>query len=141
MVTTVPATTSTSTTLNRNAVLTVDSDFFSSSSIQLKGTDPFANLVWWTIRIRDPFGGRLGTLGTIGARLCPVTSSWPDGAGCTGAVSAGVGNNVDMTFKFLFAISPQNGGIGGQWVPRIFGPISGLPDVVGSARLTVIPRP
>jgi hypothetical protein len=141
VVTTVPATTSTSTTLNRNAVLTVDSDFFSSSSIQLKGTDPFANLVWWTIRIRDPFGGRLGTLGTIGARLCPVTSSWPDGAGCTGAVSAGIGNNVDMTFKFLFAISPQNGGIGGQWVPRIFGPISGLPDVVGSARLTVIPRP
>ena len=141
VLTTVPATTSTSTTLNRNAVLTVDSDFFSSSSIQLKGTDPFANLVWWTIRIRDPFGGRLGTLGTIGARLCPVASSWPDGAGCTGAVSAGIGNNVDMTFRFLFAINPQNGGIGGQWVPRMFGPISGLPDVVGSARLTVIPRP
>ena len=141
VVTTVPLTTSTLTTINRNAVLTIESDSFSSSSIQLKGADPFANLVWWTIRIRDPLGGRLGALGTIGSRLCPVASSWPDGAGCTGAVSSGTGNSVDMTFRFLFAISPQNGGIGGQWVPRIFGPINGLPDVVGSARLMVIPRP
>jgi hypothetical protein len=100
-----------------------------------------ANLVWWTIRIRDPQGGRFGALGTIGARLCPISSLWPDGPGCTGATSNGVGNNVDQTFQFLFGISPLNGGIGGQWVPRIFGPVSGAPDVIGNSRLTVIPRP
>ena len=131
----------TTTTTNRNAVLVIDSDFFSVSSIQLAGTDPMANLAWWTIRIRDPQGGRLGALGTIGARLCPVSSLWPDGPGCTGATSNGVGNNVDRTFQFLFGISPLNGGIGGQWVPRIFGPVSGVPDVIGNSRLTVIPRP
>ena len=132
---------STTTTINRNAVLVIDSDSFSVSSIQLAGTDPMANLAWWTIRIRDPQGGRLGALGTIGARLCPVSSLWPDGPGCTGATSNGVGNNVDRTFQFLFGISPLNGGIGGQWVPRIFGPVSGVPDVIGNSRLTVIPRP
>lgn len=79
-------------------------------------------------------GGRLSST-SVGARLCPVTSSWPDGLGCTGATSSGVGNVWDRTYTFLFLISPD--APVGEWRGRIFGPVSGQPDIIGNSRLLV----
>jgi hypothetical protein len=93
-----------------------------------------SNSVTWTVRVRDPFGGRLSSA-SVGARLCPSTSSWPDGAGCTGATSSGTGNNVDRTYTFLFLISPD--APAGQWLGRMFGPVTGQADIVGNSRISV----
>jgi hypothetical protein len=93
-----------------------------------------SNSVYWIVRVRDPFGGRL-TGSQVGARLCPASSSWPDGAGCTGATATGTGNSLDRTYTFLFLISPD--APKGQWLPRMFGPVTGQPDIVGNARISV----
>jgi len=128
------STTSTTTTTTVPAgPLTLDSDSLSVSSMVLQ-SNINSNAVYWTVRVRDPFGGRL-TSSQVGARLCPVTSSWPDGLGCTGATANGSGNNVDRTYTFLFLISPS--APTGQWLPRMFGPVTGQPDIVGNARVAV----
>jgi hypothetical protein len=126
----VPTTTIVSTT---NQILTLDSDSLSKTSMVLQ-SNTNSNSVYWTVRVRDPFGGRL-TSSIVGARLCSTVSSWPDGAGCTGATSIGQGNNVDRIYTFLFLISPD--APNGQWLGRIFGPISGQPDIIGQSRILV----
>jgi subtilisin family serine protease len=126
-------TTTTTTVATTNQTLTLDSDSLSKTSMVLQ-SNISSNSVYWTVRVRDPFGGRL-TSSTVGARLCPTTSSWPDGAGCTGATSIGQGNNVDRTYTFLFLISPD--APTGQWLGRIFGPVSGQPDIIGRSRISV----
>ena len=127
-----PTTTIASTTSTSNQP-TLDSDSMNRSSITLQ-SNINSNAVYWTVRVRDPFGGRLSG-SQVGARLCPVSSTWPDGTGCTGATSTGTGNNVDQTYTFLFLIAP-NAPLG-QWVPRMFGPVSGQPDIIGNARISV----
>jgi subtilisin family serine protease len=141
--TTVPKTTTTSTTTTTttvpktttttNQTPTLDSDSLSKSSMVLQ-SNIGSNSVYWTVRVRDPFGGRLNG-NAVGARLCPTTSSWPDGAGCTGATAYGQGNNVDRTYTFFFLISPD--APTGQWLGRIFGPVSNQPDIIGLSRITV----
>jgi hypothetical protein len=131
--TTTTAPTTTTTVATTNQTLTLDSDSLSKTSMVLQ-SNISSNSVYWTVRVRDPFGGRL-TSSTVGARLCPTTSSWPDGAGCTGATSIGQGNNVDRTYTFLFLISPD--APTGQWLGRIFGPVSGQLDIIGLSRITV----
>ena len=131
--TTTTTTTTTTTVATTNQTLTLDSDSLSKTSMVLQ-SNISSNSVYWTVRVRDPFGGRL-TSSTVGARLCPTTSSWPDGAGCTGATSIGQGNNVDRTYTFLFLISPD--APTGQWLGRIFGPVSGQPDIIGRSRISV----
>ena len=116
-----------------NQPLSVLSDSLSLNSINLQ-SDLNRNAVYWTVRLRDPIGGRLPS-SLVGARLCPISSSWPDGPGCTGASANGSGNNVERTYTFLFLISPN--APAGQWVPRMFGPVTGQPDVVGNARIQV----
>jgi len=125
--------TSTTTTTVVAGAPSLDSDSLSKSSMTLQ-SDINSNSISWTVRVRDPFGGRLSS-SQVGARLCPVSSSWPDGAGCTGATAIGSGNSLDRTYTFLFLIAPA--APTGQWLPRMFGPVSGQPDIIGNARVSV----
>jgi len=131
--TTVRPTTTTSTTTVATGSPSLVSDSLSKSSMVLQ-SNINSNSVYWTVRVQDPFGGRL-TSATVGARLCPTTASWPDGPGCTGATSTGQGNSLDRTYTFLFLISSD--APMGQWLGRIFGPVSGQPDIIGLSRITV----
>jgi len=135
--TTTSTTSTTSSTTTTTTVATgspsLESDSLSKSSMVLQ-SNIASNAVYWTVRVRDPFGGRL-TSSTVGARLCPESSTWPDGPGCTGASAVGSGNSLDRTYTFLFLVSPV--GPTGQWLPRMFGPVSGQPDVVGRARISI----
>ena len=133
-------TTTTSTTTSTTTTTTIatgspslESDSLSKNSMVLQ-SNINSNAVYWTVRVRDPFGGRLSS-STVGARLCPESSSWPDGPGCTGATATGSGNSLDRTYTFLFLVSPD--GPTGQWLPRMFGPVSGQPDIVGRARISI----
>lgn len=128
-----PTTTLPTTTTTTVLALSLESDSLSKTSMVLQPINA-SNSVNWTVRVRDPFGGRL-TGSSVGARLCPATSSWPDGPGCTGATSIGQGNNVDRTYRFLFLISPS--APTGEWLGRIGGPVSGQPDIIGRSRITV----
>jgi hypothetical protein len=128
----IPTTTTTTTTVATGSPSLV-SDSLSKSSMVLQ-SNISSNSVYWTVRVQDPFGGRL-TSATVGARLCPTTASWPDGPGCTGATSTGQGNSLDRTYTFLFLISSD--APMGQWLGRIFGPVSGQPDIIGLSRITV----
>jgi len=129
----VTARAATTTTVATAQTLTLDSDSLSKSSMILQ-SNIGDNSVYWTVRVRDPFGGRLSS-NAVGARLCPVASPWPDGAGCTGATSTGQGHIYDMTYTFFFLISPN--APTGQWLGRIFGPVSGQPDIIGQSRISV----
>lgn len=135
--TTVATTTTTTTTSTTTTVaagpLTLDSDSLSVSSMALQ-TNINSNAVYWTVRVRDPLGGRL-TGSQVGARLCPVTSTFPEGTGCTGSTANGSGNNVDRTYTFLFLISPS--APTGQWLPRMLAPVLGQTYIVGNARISV----
>jgi hypothetical protein len=111
----------------------LESDSLSKNSMVLQ-SNINSNAVYWTVRVRDPFGGRLSSA-VVGARLCPESSTWPDGPGCTGASSVGSGNSLDRTYTFLFLVSPD--APLGQWLPRMFGPVSGQPDVIGRARISI----
>jgi hypothetical protein len=128
----IPTTTTTTTTVATGSPSLV-SDSLSKSSMVLQ-SNISSNSVYWTVRVQDPFGGRL-TSATVGARLCPTTASWPDGPGCTGATSTGQGNSLDRTYTFFFLISSD--APMGQWLGRIFGPVSGQPDIIGLSRITL----
>ncbi len=128
--------TSTTTTAVTNQI-SILSDFFSPSAIRLQGTQPSQNSVTWSVRIYDPFGGRLVSTAAVGSRLCPANVTYPDGAGCTGAMSIPIGNRFDRTYRFTYWISPS--AVGGNWIPY-FDPLAGYPTIAGKSKLAVTAR-
>ena len=133
--TTVPAI-STTTTTGANQIQIL-SDFFSPRAIRLQGTQPSQNSVTWSVRIYDPFGGRLVSTAAVGSRLCPANVTYPDGAGCTGAMAIPFGNRFDRTYRFTYWISPS--AVGGNWIPY-FDPLAGYPTIAGKSKLAVTAR-
>jgi len=113
------------------------SDFFSPPAIRLQGTQPSQNSVTWSVRIYDPFGGRLVSTAAVGSRLCPANVTYPDGVGCTGAMSIPFGNRFDRTYRFTYWISPS--AVGGNWIPY-FDPLAGYPTIAGKSKLAVTAR-
>ena len=68
------------------------------------GTSGFT-WVYYEVRLRDPFGGRLPE--SIGGQLCPEDASYPDGNRCTGSMfSKLAGHSLDATYRALFGIGP-----------------------------------
>jgi hypothetical protein len=139
--TTVVATTTTSsispTTTTTSNQIQILSDFFSPQAIRLWGTQPSQNSVTWSVRIYDPFGGRLVSTAAVGSRLCPANVTYPDGAGCTGATAIPFGNRFDRTYRFTYWISPS--AVGGNWIPY-FDPLAGFPTIAGKSKLAVTAR-
>ena len=133
--TTVPAI-STTTTMRANQIQIL-SDVFSPRTIRLQGTQPSQNSVTWSVRIYDPFGGRLVSTAAVGSRLCPANVTYPDGAGCTGAMAIPFGNRFDRTYRFTYWISPS--AVGGDWI-AYFDPLVGYPTIAGKSKLAVTAR-
>jgi len=133
--TTIPSI-STSTTTSSNQIQIL-SDFFSPRAIRLQGTQPSQNSVTWSVRIYDPFGGRLVSTAAVGSRLCPANVMYPDGAGCTGAMAIPFGNRFDRTYRFTYWISPS--AVGGNWI-AYFDPLAGYPTIAGKSKLAVTTR-
>jgi hypothetical protein len=128
------ASTTTTAVANQISIL---SDFFSPPAIRLQGTQPSQNSVTWSVRIYDPFGGRLVSTAAVGSRLCPANVTYPDGVGCTGAMSIPFGNRFDRTYRFTYWISPS--AVGGNWIPY-FDPLAGYPTIAGKSKLAVTAR-
>jgi hypothetical protein len=133
--TTIPSITTTSTPGSNQ--IQILSDSFSPQAIRLRGTQPSQNSVTWSVRIYDPFGGRLVSTAAVGSRLCPANVTYPDGAGCTGAMSIPIGNRFDRTYRFTYWISPS--AVGGNWI-AYFDPLAGYPTIAGKSKLAVTPR-
>lgn len=139
--TTMPSTTTipliSPTTTAASNQIQILSDFFSPKAIQLQGTQPSQNSVTWSVRIYDPFGGRLVSTAAVGSRLCPANVTYPDGVGCTGAMAIPFGNRFDRTYRFTYWISPT--AVGGNWI-AYFDPLAGYPTISGKSRLVVTAR-
>ena len=112
--------------------LLIVSETLAPGSLVLGNTP--GNTVFWTVRVADSSQRRLLN-SKIGARLCPVTSPWPDGPGCTGATTIGKGTNQVREFTFVFSISPN--APTGAWRARMFGPVNNVPDLVGNSQIMV----
>jgi len=63
--------------------------------------------------------------------------TYPDGVGCTGAMSIPFGNRFDRTYRFTYWISPS--AVGGNWIPY-FDPLAGYPTIAGKSKLAVTAR-
>jgi subtilisin family serine protease len=133
--TTIPSITTTSTPGSNQ--IQILSDSFSPQAIRLRGTQPSQNSVTWSVRIYDPFGGRLVSTAAVGSRLCPANVTYPDGAGCTGAMAIPFGNRFDRTYRFTYWISPS--AVEGNWIPY-FDPLAGYPTIAGKSKLAVTAR-
>ena len=103
------------------------------NSLALRGTESSDNQLWYTVTVTDP----LGRLVQSGAQLCPVASSYPNGAFCTGQAESGSGDRFQRVYGGLFWVGP--GAPGGQWVVK-FAPIAGAPSVSGQVLLNVSAR-
>jgi hypothetical protein len=68
--------------------------------------------LYYEVRLWDPFGGRLPN--SFGGQLCPASSTYPFGPGCTGATfSKTAGHSTDATYRGLFGIGSASPT--GQW--------------------------
>jgi len=139
--TTLPTTTTslfpTTTISSGNPSLSVRLESIYPNSITLKGTQASQNPVTWMVRVVDPIGGRLVSTAAVGSRLCPANVTYPDGVGCTGAMSIPFGNRFDRTYRFTYWISPS--AVGGNWIPY-FDPLAGYPTIAGKSKLAVTAR-
>ena len=127
----------TTTTSNGNPALSVRLESIFPSALILKGTQASQNPVTWMVQVVDPIGGRLTSTAAVGSRLCPANVTYPDGAGCTGAMAVPFGNQFDRTYRFTYWISPS--AVGGNWIPY-FDPLAGYPTIAGKSKLAVTAR-
>lgn len=85
---------------------------FGTSITSIKKSSSGITWVYYEVRLRDPFGGRLPE--SFGGQLCPNSSNYPFGNWCTGATfQKTAGHSLDATYRGLFGIS--SAASTGQW--------------------------
>ena len=114
----------------------IDSDKFmnaaGTSITSIKKSSSGLTWVYYEVRLRDPFGGRLPD--SFGGQLCPNSSTYPFGNWCTGSTfNKTAGHSLDATYRGLFGIS-SSASIG-QWKVT-FDPTASI-RIESSRRLSV----